>query len=245
MFDSNILTRINTLHRFSNWASSLQVSHKMLSRSLRKSVLDSKISTAILPPTFLLPIRARYFNSTAQIIDSPTDSLNVSEDPPSGNVVAASPPILDASKNLPTEPMRSTEPPKPLSESVKSLLPLLRGQPSHFITAHIHARPYLLTTGDTVRLPFHMPGVAPGDVLRLTRASAIGSRDYTLKGAPYVDERIFECRATVMGTEGEPVRVKTKTKRRNRRVRTVRSKHKFTVLRLTELRVKGLEEIES
>jgi len=89
-----------------------------------------------------------------------------------------------------------------------------------------------------------MPNVVPGDILRLTRASAIGSRDYTLNGAPYVDERIFECRATVMGTEGEPVRIKVKTKRRNRRSKTVRSKHKFTVLKVKELRVKGLDEIE-
>ncbi|KAE9373216.1 hypothetical protein N431DRAFT_438541 [Stipitochalara longipes BDJ] len=89
-----------------------------------------------------------------------------------------------------------------------------------------------------------MPGVVPGDVLRLNRASAIGSRDYTLKGTPYVDERIFECRARVMGTEAEPMRIKEKTKRRNRKVKTVRSKHKFTVLRVSEVRVRGLEELE-
>jgi large subunit ribosomal protein L21 len=89
-----------------------------------------------------------------------------------------------------------------------------------------------------------MPGVVPGDVLRLNRASSLGSRDYTLKGAPYVDERIFECRARVLGTEAEPMRIKEKTKRRNRRVRTVRSKHKFTILRIAELKVNNLEDIE-
>jgi len=89
-----------------------------------------------------------------------------------------------------------------------------------------------------------MPGVAPGDVLRLNRASAIGSRDYTLKGVPHVDERVFECRAIVMGTEGEPARIKIKKKQRTRRSKTVISKHKFTVLKLSELRVKDLDEIE-
>ena len=89
-----------------------------------------------------------------------------------------------------------------------------------------------------------MPGVVPGDVLRLNRASLLGSRDYTLKGAPWVDERVFECRVRVLGTEAEPMRSKVKTKRRNRRVKTVRSKHKYTILRVSELRVKGLEEIE-
>lgn len=65
-----------------------------------------------------------------------------------------------------------------------------------------------------------------------------------MKGAPHVDERIFECRAIVMGTEGEPARIKIKKKQRTRRSKTVISKHKFTVLRLSELRVKDLAEIE-
>ena len=77
----------------------------------------------------------------------------------------------------------------------------------------------------------------------MNRASALGSRDYTLKGTPYVDERLFECRATVMGTEAEPMRIKEKTKRMNRKTKTVKSKHKFTILRVAEVKVKGLEDI--
>lgn len=96
-----------------------------------------------------------------------------------------------------------------------------------------------------MRLPFQMPGVVPGDVLRLNRASALGSRDYTLKGTPYVDERIFECRATVMGTEAEPMRTKEKKKRRNRRINTVKSKHKYTILRIGEIKINDLDDIES
>lgn len=89
-----------------------------------------------------------------------------------------------------------------------------------------------------------MPGVVPGDLLRLNRASSLGSRDYTLKGTPYVDERIFECRARVMGVEAEPMRIKEKTKRRNRKIKTVKSKLKFTILRISELKLKTIEEIE-
>jgi hypothetical protein len=87
-----------------------------------------------------------------------------------------------------------------------------------------------------------MPHVLPGDILRLTRASLLGSRDYTLKGTPYVDERLFVCRARVVGVESEPMRIKEKTKRRQRRVKTVKSKHKHTILRVCEVRVRGLEE---
>ena len=128
-------------------------------------------------------------------------------------------------------------------ESVAQLLPLLRAQPAHYIRAHIWGRPYLVTAGDEVRLPFKMPGVVAGDVLRLDRASALGSRDYTLTGAPYVDERLFECRATVLGAETEPLRVKVKTKRRQRRHKNVKSKLRFTVLRISELTVKGPEAV--
>lgn len=88
-----------------------------------------------------------------------------------------------------------------------------------------------------------MPGVEAGDILRLNRASVLGSREYSLKGAPYVDERLFECRLRVIGTESEPLRIKEKTKRRNRHVKTVKSKHRYTILRVMEVKVKGLEEL--
>jgi len=110
-----------------------------------------------------------------------------------------------------------------------------------------------------VRLPFHMHGVNPGDILRLNRASLLGSRDYTLKagsnatesydgkrtGEPqYLDERLFECRVRVLGLDSGPMMTKEKTKRRNRKVKTVRSKHKFTMLKVMEVKIKGLEELE-
>lgn len=88
-----------------------------------------------------------------------------------------------------------------------------------------------------------MPNVYPGDILRFNRASNVGSREFTLKGAPYIDERLFECRVRVVGTESEPLRVKEKTKRRQRHVRRVKSKHKYTIMRVMEVRAKGLDEL--
>jgi large subunit ribosomal protein L21 len=183
---------------------------------------------------------------------------------------------------------------------------VLKAQAPHYITIHIHGKPYLITQGDTIRLPFLMHGVDPGDVLRLNRAVNIGSRDYTLKAAAappklkspttdsrtvvdptsglltsngavmpepgsqtgvaeqdgvvmaphfiphiakgkfsYLDERLFVCRAVVMGVESEPLRFKEKTKRRQRKVKTVKSKHRFTILKIKEVRLRGLEELES
>lgn len=142
---------------------------------------------------------------------------------------------------------------------MQTLLPHLVAQTPHYITAHIHRFPYLLTAGDILRLPFHLHGVSPGDVLRFNRASLLGSRDFTLKagmhstesydkkrtGEPnYIDERLFECRMRVMGVDTGPMMIKEKKKRRNRHLRTIKSKHKYTVLRVMEVRVKSLEELK-
>jgi large subunit ribosomal protein L21 len=144
-----------------------------------------------------------------------------------------------------------------LTPSIRTLLPLLHSQPAHYMTLHIHGRPYLVTRGDTLRLPFLMPNVKPGDILRLNRATHIGSRDYTLKAPEpvkgtadagkkvfYLDERLFTVRARVVGIETEPMRVEEKTKRRQRHTKHVFSKMRFTVLKISELEVKGLEEYE-
>ncbi|PKY07983.1 hypothetical protein P168DRAFT_286154 [Aspergillus campestris IBT 28561] len=142
---------------------------------------------------------------------------------------------------IPPPPQFTT--PLKASESLLETLPHLAAQRPHFLTALIHDRPYLITEGDSVRLPFLMAGVEPGDVLRLNRASVLGSREFSLKGAPFVDERLFECRVRVMGVDAEPLRIKEKTKRRNRHVQRVTSKHRYTLLRVMEVRVKGVEEL--
>ena len=133
--------------------------------------------------------------------------------------------------------------PLQVTKSLLDKLPHLTAQRSHYIAAHLHAKPYLVTAGDHVRLPFLMPNVQPGDVIRLNRATVLGSRDFTLKGTPYVDERMFECRARVMGVDAEPMRIKEKTKRRQRHVKTVRSKHRYTLLRIMDVKVKSVEEL--
>ena len=98
----------------------------------------------------------------------------------------------------------------------------------------------------------------PGDILRLNRATHIGSRDYTLKAPEsvkgnadhgkkvyYLDERLFTCRARVVGVESEPLRIEEKTKRRQRHTKHVKSKLHFTVLKISDLEVKSLEEYEA
>ena len=170
-------------------------------------------------PRLRLPIAARDRSFTS--------TTNIVEPPPSGVFGTPSQPASLPAASITTAAAK----PAP----VLTLLPLLTAQPNHYITVHIHGRPYLATAGDTIRLPFKMPGVLPGDVLRLNRATVLGSRDFTLNGSPYINEALFECRAVVLGTETEPLRIKIKKKQRNRRKKTVKSKHSYTVLRIQEL----------
>jgi len=200
-----------------------------MSRVLLRSVLELRAPLPRLTPTVCLATRS--ISSTPTFLSTTTTS-------PTSPDAAASPAAAPKLRYPPEQPIQ-----KPLSDSVRSLLPVLAAQPAHYITIHIHGVPYLVTRGDHVRLPFRMPGVVPGDVLRLTRASVLGSRDLTLRGTPYVDERLFECKATVLGVEAEPMREKVKTKRRNRKTKTVKSKHKYTILGISDLKIHTPEEI--
>ena len=83
-----------------------------------------------------------------------------------------------------------------------------------------------------------------GDILRLTHASLLGSRDFTLKGSPWIEENLFELRARVVEVTSEPMRFKVKKKQRNRRTKTVKSKHRYTVLRIGELVLKDGDAAE-
>ncbi|PGH15643.1 hypothetical protein AJ79_02236 [Helicocarpus griseus UAMH5409] len=237
----------------------------MFARSALRTALDTRVPS-ILPSysragaAYLHQASAAPFHATPPEIP-PQNPQSTSQQHPSTSQQDTAIPsqadlsILDsasASTSTPSEPTipRSKLPlpptfekPLTLPPSLTNLLPHLTTQSPHYITAHLHARPYLLTTGDTLRLPFLMPNVQAGDILRFNRASVIGSRDFTLKGAPYVDERLFECRVRVIGTEAEPLRIKEKTKQRQRHVRRVKSKHKYTILRVVEVKVKGVEEL--
>ena len=47
-----------------------------------------------------------------------------------------------------------------------------------------------------------------------------------------------------MSVESTPMSIKEKTKRRQRRIKRVKSKHRYTVLRVMEVRVKTLDELK-
>ncbi|KAK4199576.1 putative mitochondrial LSU ribosomal protein L49 precursor [Triangularia verruculosa] len=204
-----------------------------MSRTLLRSLLELRAAAPARPsalrPALTTTATTRSLHQTPSQIDPLPQTQSSAALPPS-------PP-----KPSPTSIPRCGGAPRttsPATPETLQLLPLLALQPGNkYLQLYIQGQSYLVTPGDQIRLPFKMPGVVPGDVLRLNRAVAIGSRDFTLKGSPYVDETLFECRAVVEGTEAEPMRLKIKKKQRCRRTKTVRSKHKYTVLRVSEVKI--------
>ncbi|KAF2869251.1 hypothetical protein BDV95DRAFT_576906 [Massariosphaeria phaeospora] len=236
----------------------------LLGQTLRRGLFETRPT---LPPTFLLPFRAglttiSYSLETGNVPEPLIQSghrisadLKEKIQSPPQFPKGTLPPAPSAAK--PTHHAREDQVSRQLTPNIRQLLPLLHSQSAHYLTIHIHGRPYLVTQGDTVRLPFLMPDAKPGDILRLNRVTHIGSRDYTLKAPEaekgtrdhgkrvfYLDERLFVCRAAVVGIESEPMRVMEKTKRRQRHVKHVKSILKYTVLRISEVEVKSLEEYE-
>lgn len=237
----------------------------LFAQTVRRSLLETR---SILPPTFLLPFRAHITtvshtletgNVPEPLIQSGHHiSKELREKVQSPPKISDSTPPPSSATPKPTAHSREDTTVTALTPSIKKLLPLLHSQPTHYATIHIHGHPYLVTLGDTIRLPFLMPHAKPGDILRLNRATHIGSRDYTLKAPEakkgtadeskkvyYLDERLWWGRATVVGIESEPMRVIEKTKRRQRHVRKVKTKLRYTVIRIGELGVKSLEEYEA
>ncbi|KAG4306203.1 hypothetical protein PORY_000191 [Pneumocystis oryctolagi] len=110
-------------------------------------------------------------------------------------------------------------------------------QSPYYAIIHIYDRPFIVTEGDTVTIPQRLRDVKPGDIIKLTCVSKLGSRDYTLKGQPYIDEKFFTCRARVLELTKAPMSYFIKKKRRQRRIKIVKNKQDYTVLRISEIKV--------
>ncbi|ODV94961.1 hypothetical protein PACTADRAFT_50799 [Pachysolen tannophilus NRRL Y-2460] len=126
-------------------------------------------------------------------------------------------------------------------ESCSEILPKFDLSPLKFeqdlyVTLRIHNRPYLVTLGDKVVLPFKLKHAEIGDVLKFNDVTSIGSRNYTVTGDP-IDPSLFSIKAVVIEKTKNPMYTKEITKRRQRHVRHVNVKHDITILRISELSI--------
>ncbi|CCE64597.1 hypothetical protein TPHA_0I00910 [Tetrapisispora phaffii CBS 4417] len=101
----------------------------------------------------------------------------------------------------------------------------------------VHERPYLVTEGDIVTLPFRMKEADVGDTLILNDVTTLGSRNFKLIDKP-IDPKFYSLKAVVVEKTKRAFQVREVTKRRNRKVRHATSKADLTVIRISELAIK-------
>lgn len=122
-----------------------------------------------------------------------------------------------------------------ISSKLPDLQPL-KFEKDLYATIRIHNRPYLITEGDKIILPFRLKNAEVGDVLNFDDVTTIGSRNFTYSDTP-IDSSLYSIKATVIEKTKKPMYTKEITKRRQRHVRHVNVKHDLTVLRVSELKL--------
>ncbi|ODV83130.1 hypothetical protein CANARDRAFT_30222 [[Candida] arabinofermentans NRRL YB-2248] len=122
------------------------------------------------------------------------------------------------------------------SSSIPDLTPL-KFEKNLYATIKIHERPYLVTEGDEVILPFRMKHAEIGDILHFQNVTTVGSKNYTYHLDSSIDSSVVSIKGVVLEKTKKPMTVKEITKRRNRHTRHVKVKHDLTVLRITELKL--------
>ncbi|KAJ3147330.1 hypothetical protein HDU89_005680 [Geranomyces variabilis] len=157
---------------------------------------------------------------------------------PFSNSTSSSPSCASSSfppaGSAPTPPSTTTNTGPP-SATTLTALSLLRAQPSFYAIIELKSRPYHIQTNDIIIAP-RINELALGDVIALDRVREIGSKDFILKGNPYIDPRYFAIKATVVE---HVVSRETEVlfKKRSGRNRIIKNKSHHTALRVGEIEI--------
>ncbi|KAK9478216.1 ribosomal protein L21-like protein [Lipomyces japonicus] len=111
------------------------------------------------------------------------------------------------------------------------------GQNNLYAVFRIHTNQYLVSIGDKITLPYRLRDANIGDVIRLTQIETLGTRKFTWKGEPFINDDRVVVRARVVEETKEPLRVKIRKQQRTRRTKHITSKHTYTVLTISEIGV--------
>jgi len=124
--------------------------------------------------------------------------------------------------------------------SVSEALELIRSQPSHYVRATLAGRELILTPRDLVTVP-RLKDVNVGDVLSLDAITELGSREYTLRGNPYIPTQLATVSATVVEHTMGKMEEIFKKKRRKGYQRTIKHKQTYTRLRISDIHIQPPE----
>lgn len=123
-----------------------------------------------------------------------------------------------------------------LAKSLAEAQQLLRSQPSHYVVATLVGRRLILTPRDLVTVP-RLKDVGVGDVLQLNAIEELGSREFTVRGSPYLPEKVVSVTATVVEhTKGKLEKI-VKFKRRKGYKKTIKHKQTYTRLRINDIQI--------
>jgi len=140
--------------------------------------------------------------------------------------------VLPAFRQLQTSAPRATI----TVNSVTDALELIRSQPSHYVRATLAGKELILTPRDLVTVP-RLKDVDVGDVLTLDAITELGSREYTLRGNPYVPTQLASVSATVVEHTMGKMEEIFKKKRRKGYQRTIKHKQTYTRLRIGDIQI--------
>jgi large subunit ribosomal protein L21 len=153
-------------------------------------------------------------------------------------------PAVAFSRARPAFRQLQTSAPRPTitANSVAEALELIRSQPSHYVRATLAGRELILTPRDLVTLP-RLNDVNVGDVLTLDAVTELGSREYTIRGNPYIPTQLATVSATVVEHTMGKMEEIFKKKRRKGYQRTIKHKQTYTRLRIGDIQVHPPETI--
>ncbi|KAI0305981.1 ribosomal protein L21-like protein [Multifurca ochricompacta] len=128
--------------------------------------------------------------------------------------------------------------------STSNALALIRSQPNQYVITSIAGKKYLLSPKDLLTVP-HLNDVRVGDVLSLSQVHEVGSREYTLRGSPFIPASHVSVEATVVEhTKGKMEHI-FKKKRRKGYERTIPHKQTYTRLRIGPIHISEAASAQS
>ncbi|KAJ2031490.1 hypothetical protein H4S04_005365, partial [Coemansia sp. S16] len=103
------------------------------------------------------------------------------------------------SSQTPASTVAATATSQPTKWSAVSvdLVNRLRDQQKYYATVVIKGRPFTVTQNDIIVMD-RIQELELGDSLALNQVTELGSRDYTIKGQPFIDSSLFKVEATVI-----------------------------------------------
>ncbi|KAJ2402480.1 hypothetical protein GGI23_000678 [Coemansia sp. RSA 2559] len=122
------------------------------------------------------------------------------------------------------------------SPSTAGLVSRLRDQQNYYATVVVKGRPFTVTQNDIIVMD-RIKDLELGDLLSLTQITELGSRDYTIKGQPFVDPSLFSIKATVIEHPDGKLFTVTKKKRRTAHQKVTYHRNHYTMLRVSSINV--------